>query len=78
MDRGLYCIVSGLCLLLVFVLYTRMITRVVRTEKRDVYVDIMTIGILYLATDVIWGVIYDGLLPIPINIQTRNLAWRSQ
>lgn len=69
MERGLYSIVSGLCLLLVFVLYTRMVTKVVRTEKRDVYVDIMTIGMLYLAMDMLWGVIYDGLLPIPIGMQ---------
>ena len=69
MGTGLYSIVSGLCLLLVFVLYTRMITRIVRTEKRDVYVDIMTIGMIYLLTDVLWGVIYDSLLPIPISLQ---------
>jgi len=74
MGTGLYSIVSGLCLLLVFVLYTRMVTRVVRTEKRDVYVDIMTIGMIYLATDVLWGVIYDDLLPIPISLQRMIYA----
>lgn len=69
MGTGFYSLVSGFCLLLVFVLYTRMVTRVVRTEKRDVYVDIMTIGLIYLTTDVLWGIIYDGLLPIPFPIQ---------
>ena len=69
MERAFYSIVSGLCLLLVFVLYTRMVTRVVRTEKRDVYVDIMTIGMFYLLMDMLWGVIYGDLLPIPIFMQ---------
>ena len=69
MGRALYSIVSGLCLLLVFVLYTRMVTKVARSEKRDNYVDIMTIGMLYIAIDVIWGMIYGDLLPIPIWLQ---------
>ncbi len=67
--QGLYSIVSGLCLLLMFILYLRMITGVVRSEKRDIYVGIMIVGMVYLVTDVLWGVIYDSLLPIPVPMQ---------
>ena len=67
--QGLYSIVSGLCLLLVFILYLRMMSSVARSEKRDIYVSIMIAGMIYLATDVLWGVIYDSLLPIPIPVQ---------
>jgi len=69
MITGLYSIISGLCLLLVFVLYVRMVTSVVRSEKRDIYVGIMIIGMLYLFTDMLWGVIYDNLIPIPVELQ---------
>lgn len=69
MGTGTYSLVAGLCLLLTFVLYLRMISGVVRSEKRDIYVSIMTIGMIYLGLDVLWGVIYDALLPIPIEIQ---------
>ena len=69
MGPGVYSIVAGLCFLLTFVLYVRMISSVTRSEKRDIYVGIMIIGIIYLGLDVIWGVIYDSLLPIPIAIQ---------
>lgn len=64
----LYSSVSGLCLLVVFVLYMRIITGMARSEKRDLYVDIMIIGMIYLATDVVWGIIYDDLLPIPLSL----------
>ena len=67
--QGLYSIVSGLCLLLMFVLYLRMMTSVARSEKRDIYVGNLIVGMVYLATDVLWGVIYDSLLPIPVPIQ---------
>ncbi len=67
--HGIYSIVSGLCLLLMFVLYLRMITSVARSEKRDIYVSIMIVGMIYLVTDVLWGVIYDNLLPIPVPLQ---------
>lgn len=69
MGTGVYSIVAGLCLLLTFVLYLRMIGSVTRSEKRDIYVGIMTIGMIYLALDVLWGIIYDSLLPIPIAVQ---------
>lgn len=65
----MYSLVSGLCLLLMVVLYLRMVTKVVRSEKRDIYVGIIIVGIIYLATDVLWGVIYDNLLPIPVFVQ---------
>lgn len=69
MGTGIYSLVAGLCLLLTFILYLRMIDGVVRSEKRDIYVSIMTIGMIYLSLDVLWGIIYDSLLPIPIEIQ---------
>lgn len=69
MGIGLYSLVAGLCFLLTFVLYLRMIGSVVRSEKRDIYVGIMIVGMVYLGLDVLWGVIYDDLLPIPIPIQ---------
>lgn len=69
MGTGIYSIVAGLCLLLTFVLYLRMIDSVERNEKRDIYVSIMTIGMIYLGLDVAWGIIYDSLLPIPIQMQ---------
>ncbi len=69
MGTGLYSLVAGLCLLMTVVLYMRMISSVVRSEKRDIYVSIMTIGMFYLGLDMLWGVIYDDLLPIPILMQ---------
>ena len=69
MGTGLYSLVAGLCFLLTFILYLRMIGSVVRSEKRDIYVGIMIVGMVYLGLDVLWGVIYDNLLPIPIVIQ---------
>ena len=69
MGAGLYSVVAGLCLLLTFVLYIRMITSVERSEKRDIYVSIMTIGMFYLGLDTLWGIIFDKLLPIPLQIQ---------
>ena len=69
MGTGIYSLVAGICLLLTFILYLRMISGVVRSEKRDIYVGIMTIGMLYLGLDMLWGVIYDDLLPIPIVMQ---------
>lgn len=69
MENMLYSVVSGLCLLVMVVLYVRIITGVARSKKRDLYVDIMIIGMIYLATDVLWGVIYDDLLPIPVAMQ---------
>ncbi len=69
MAVGTYSIVSGICLLTVFVLYIRIMSGVERSKKRDLYVDIMIIGMIYLALDMLWGVIYDDLLPIPVAIQ---------
>ena len=69
MGTGIYSLVAGLCLLLTFVLYLRMMSGVVRSEKRDIYVSIMTIGMIYLGLDVVWGIIYDNLLMIPIEMQ---------
>lgn len=69
MFSGFYSTISGLCFLIMFVLYVRIVTKVTRSEKRDIYVSIMLVGMTYLATDVLWGVIYDDLLPIPILIQ---------
>ena len=46
-----------------------MISSVTRSEKRDIYLGIMTIGMIYLGLDVAWGAIYDSLLPIPTKMQ---------
>ncbi len=69
MANMLYSVVSGICLLLMIVLYLRIRTGLARSEKKDLYVDIMVIGMIYLALDVVWGIIYDNLLPIPYSIQ---------
>ena len=69
MGTGVYSLVAGLCLLLTFILYLRMIDGVARSEKRDIYVGIMTIGMIYLGLDVLWGAIYDNLFAIPIAVQ---------
>lgn len=68
MSSMLYSAVSGSCLLVMVILYLRIVTGVARSEKRDLYVDIMIVGMVYLALDVLWGVIYDDLLPIPISL----------
>lgn len=69
MGTGTYSLVAGVCLLVTFGLYLRMMSGVVRSEKRDIYVSIMTIGMIYLGLDMLWGVIYDDLLPIALPIQ---------
>ena len=69
MGTGTYSIVAGLCLLLTVILYLRMVGSVTRSEKRDIYLGIMTIGMLYLGLDVVWGIIYDSLLLIPTGVQ---------
>ena len=69
MGTGIYSLVAGICLLLTFVLYLRMIDGVVRSEKRDIYVSIMTIGMIYIGLDALWGIIYDNLLPISVQMQ---------
>lgn len=52
-----------------FILYLRMINGVARSEKRDIYVSLMVVGMVYLAVDALWGAIYDDLLPIPRVVQ---------
>ena len=64
-----YSVVSGICFLVMLILHMRIEMGVARSEKRDLYVNIMIIGMIYLALDVLWGVIYDNLLPIPYSIQ---------
>lgn len=70
----LYSIVSGICLFVMIILYMRIITGVDRSEKRDHYVNIMVIGMIYLALDVVWGIIYDNLLPVPSVLQPAIYA----
>jgi len=65
----IYSVVSGICFFVMLILYMRIVSGVARSEKRDLYVDIMVIGMIYLGLDVLWGVIYDNLLPIPYAIQ---------
>ena len=69
MGTGTYSLICGICLLGMFILYLRMMKGVERSEKRDIYISIMTVGMAYLALDVMWGIIYDDLIPIPLLIQ---------
>lgn len=69
MGVGAYSIVAALCFLVVLILYARMMSGVEQSEKRDNYIRIITVGMLYLALDVLWGVIYDDLFPIPVFMQ---------
>lgn len=69
MGTGIYSLVAGICLLVMFVLYMRMVSSVARSEKRDIYVSIISIAMIYLGLDVLWGVIYDDLLPISLGVQ---------
>ena len=69
METGLYSLICGLCLLVMFILYLRMFKGVERSEKRDIYISIMTAGMAYLALDMMWGIIYDELIPIPLMLQ---------
>lgn len=66
METGLYSLVSGICVLFMFVLYQRMLKGVPRSEKKDVYIGLMLTSIVYVFLDMMWGVIYDSLLPLPI------------
>lgn len=69
MAIGTYSIISGLCLLVMFILYMRIKTGVESSEKRDMYINILVVGMIYLAGDVAWGIIFDDLLPIPKALQ---------
>ncbi|MGN1157725.1 MAG: hybrid sensor histidine kinase/response regulator [Agathobacter sp.] len=69
MVEGMYSLISSFCLLAMLVLYLRMRAGVEQSEKRDIYMHIMIVGMLYLAMDVMWGVIYDDLLTIPLTMQ---------
>ncbi len=69
MTTGTYSLVSAICLFTVFILYLRIKTSVERNEKIDLYIKIMVAGMIYLIGDVLWGVIYDDLLPIAPPIQ---------
>ena len=64
MVEGMYSLISSFCLLAMLVLYLRMRAGVEQSEKRDIYMHIMIVGMLYLAMDVMWGVIYDDLFHI--------------
>ena len=69
MESIQYSLVSGICLLGMIRLYLRMARGVAKSEKRDMYMAIISVGMVYIATDVLWGVIYGELLPIPIFAQ---------
>ena len=74
---GIYSIISSLCLLVMFILYLQIVTKITPSEKRDMYVAVMTIGMLYIATDVLWGIIYAGLIPISVPMQKMQCTGRS-
>lgn len=64
-----YSVVSGLCLGLMLFLYLQTSKKVTKSKKREMYMDIMITGILYMVIDVLWGILYADLLPLPITIQ---------
>ena len=66
METGLYSLVSGICVLVMFILQQRIVKGVPRSEKKDVYIGLMMTSIIYVFLDMMWGVIYDNLLPLPI------------
>ena len=69
MGTGTYSLVCILCLFMMFILYLRMMKGVERSEKRDIYVNILTVGMAYLALDTMWGIIYDDLIPMPLMLE---------
>ncbi len=69
MGTGTYSIVCAICLFAILILYLRMLKGVERSEKRDIYTSLMTSGMVYIALDVIWGMLYDGVLVVPILAQ---------
>ncbi len=69
MITGIYSLVSGICLIVIFILYMRMLKGVERSEKRDIYTNVLIVGMIYLLLDMMWGVIYDELVPIPLSMQ---------
>lgn len=66
---GVYSVVSGICLLVMCMLYLQTVKKVNQNEKRDMYVAIMLTGILYNVADLLWGIIYEEVIPIPVPIQ---------
>ncbi len=68
MENMLYSIISGFCAVVVMILYTRMIRSVAKSEKRDIYVDVLVIGFIYLILDMLWGVLYGKFIEIPLGL----------
>ena len=66
---GSYCIIDVVCLGIMGILYFQAMRSVHKNEKRDRYMNILISGILYNILDLCWGIIYEGLFPIPIPIQ---------
>lgn len=66
---GTYSIISAFCLVVMFLLYIQTITHVTKNQNRDMYINIMVTGMIYTITDILWGIIYNDLLPIPIPAQ---------
>lgn len=69
MGIGSYSLICVICLFSMFILYLRMMKGVEKSEKRDIYISIMTVGMAYLALDVVWGMLYDELIPLPLIMQ---------
>ena len=61
MATGTYSIICGVCVLVMFVLYLRMMKGVESSEKRDIYISLMTVGMAYLSLDMVWGALHDEL-----------------
>ena len=69
MGKELYSISCAICLILVFIFYRRTKKGVDPSYKRDLFMRVMFSVMLYLGSDIAWGVIYAELLPIPIFLQ---------
>ena len=69
MATGTYSIICGVCVLVMFVLYLRMMKGVESSEKRDIYISLMTVGMAYLSLDMIWGALHDELIVVPLLLQ---------
>ena len=69
MATGTYSIICGVCVLVMFVLYLRMMKGVERSEKRDIYISLMTVGMAYLSLDMVWGALHDELIVVPLLLQ---------
>lgn len=75
MGKEIYSIISAVCLIFVFIFYRRTKKGVDPSYKRDLFMSVMFAVMLYLGSDIAWGVIYADLLPIPVLMQKLIYAF---